>query len=147
MISKSHFVRLSASIVFWEFRRVWAGKRRLRKGILGQAPRTACYPQIIAEHLERSDARNQMQLGGCLKALRSLESKGHFTLPKTQRTYGKKSPQRLEDPVPLPVDVPLKVGELQELKLILVQTSDEMRIWNELMIEEHPLGDGPLVGR
>jgi hypothetical protein len=28
-----------ASIIFWEFRRVWAGKRRLRKGILGQPPR------------------------------------------------------------------------------------------------------------
>lgn len=39
------------------------------------------------------------------------------------------------------------MGELKELKLILVQASEEMRIWNELMIEEHPLGNGPLVGR
>ncbi len=27
------------------------------------------------------------------------------------------------------------------------QNSEGMRIWNKLMIEEHPLGDGPLVGR
>lgn len=103
--------------------------------------------KLVCKHFDFYDTRNQAQLSGCLKALRTLESKGHFTLPETQRTYGKKSPQRLEKPVCLPIDVPLKVGELQELKLILVQTSDEMRIWNELMIEEHPLGDGPLVGR
>ena len=30
---------------------------------------------------------------------------------------------------------------------MLVQTSEELRIWNELMIAEHPLGAGPLVGR
>jgi hypothetical protein len=45
--------------------------------------------KLVCKHFDFYDARNQMQLGGCLKALRSLESKGHFTLPETQRTYGK----------------------------------------------------------
>ncbi len=103
--------------------------------------------QLACKHFDFYDTRNQMQVSGCLKALRSLESKGHFTLPVAQGTYVKKSPQRLEKSVPLPVGVPSKVSEFQSLKLILVQTSDEMRIWNELMIREHPLGDGPLVGR
>ncbi len=103
--------------------------------------------KLACKHFDFYDTQNQMQLGGCLKALRTLETEGHFTLPVAQGNYGKKSPQRLENPVPLPVEVPLKVNELQGLKLILVQAPDEMRIWNELMIEEHPLGDGPLVGR
>ena len=78
--------------------------------------------ELVCKHFNFYDARNQMQLSGCLKALRTLESKGHFTLPEAQGTYEKKPPQRLENPVPLPVNVPLKVGELQELKLIQVQS-------------------------
>lgn len=103
--------------------------------------------KLVCKHFDFYDARNQMQLSGCVKALRNLEARGHFTLPNTQRTYGEKSPLRLGSSVPLPVCVPLKVGEVRELKLILVQTSEEMRIWNELMIEEHPIGSSLLVGR
>lgn len=93
------------------------------------------------------DTCGNMQLSGCLKALRELESSGHFTLPLPQKSAARGSPRRLAEPVPEPVNVPLKVGEIQKLKLVLVQTTDEMRIWNELMINEHPLGAGPLVGR
>lgn len=87
------------------------------------------------------------QISGCLKALRELEAAGHFILPKPQIKPGKKTPRRLTAPVPLPIDVPMTVADIQELQLILVQTTDQMRIWNELMIGEHPLKDGPLVGR
>ncbi len=103
--------------------------------------------KLVCKQFNFYDARNQMQLSGCVKALRTLEAKGHFTLPEAQGTYGKKTPQRLENPVADAVGVPLKVGDIQGLKLVLVQSSDEMRMWNELMIDEHPLGDGPLVGR
>ena len=101
----------------------------------------------VCKKFEFYDARDRMQLSGCLKALRSLESSGHFILPESQIIYKKKYPRRLGKPVPLPTAVPSKVGELQDLKLILVQTPDEMRIWNEMMTTEHPLGAGPLVGR
>jgi uncharacterized protein DUF4338 len=33
------------------------------------------------------------------------------------------------------------------LSLVVVRTDEHMRIWNELMIGEHPQGAGPLVGR
>jgi hypothetical protein len=33
------------------------------------------------------------------------------------------------------------------LSLVLVRDEEHMRIWNELMIAEHPQGAGPLVGR
>jgi hypothetical protein len=43
--------------------------------------------------------------------------------------------------------VPLEVGDIGGLELILVEQEGQMRIWNELMIGEHPQGAGPLVGR
>jgi len=94
------------------------------------------------------DARGQAQISGCLKALRELEAAGHFSLPAAPGKRGKStSPRRLPDRLPPPVDVPSQAGGVQDLKLVLVQTSEELRIWNELMIAEHPLGAGPLVGR
>ena len=93
------------------------------------------------------DARGQAQRGGCLKALRELEFAGHFDLPVRRTQPGRHSPRRLSKPVPLPLGVPSKVGEVRGLELVLVSTPDQMRVWNELMIEEHPQGAGPLVGR
>ena len=92
--------------------------------------------------------KGQEQISGSIKALRILEAAGHIKLPAPARkATTKKSLQRLNTPVPLPVDVPSTVNEIQGLKLILVQSSDEIKIWNELMIEEHPLGAGFFVGR
>ena len=93
------------------------------------------------------DARGQLQVSSCAKALRQLEQAGHITLPGVRKKRAKKSPRRLSEAVSLPVDVPDAVGDIQELRLLLVQTDEEKRIWNELMLREHPLGDGPLVGR
>ncbi len=92
-------------------------------------------------------ARGQAQVSSCLKALRQLEQTGHFILPGVEQKRAKKSPRRLQEPVSLPVDVPPEVGDVQDLRLVMVQTDEEKRIWNELMLSEHPLGDGPLVGR
>ena len=69
-------------------------------------------------------------------------------MPLPQKTGStKKNPRRLEKPVPEPQGVPKDVGKLCELKLIYVGTEEYMRIWNELMIQDHPRGAGPLVGR
>ena len=46
-----------------------------------------------------------------------------------------------------PVGVPAEIGGLQGLRLVLVDTPEQMRLWNELMLDEHPQGAGPLVGR
>jgi hypothetical protein len=93
------------------------------------------------------DISGKLQISGCLKALRELESAGHFVLPKAQQKSGQKTPRRLMASVPLPVDIPTDVTAIDRLELVLVRTGDEMRLWNELMITEHPLKDGPLVGR
>lgn len=99
------------------------------------------------EQFEFRDVRGQAQIAGCLQALRELESSGHFTLPAVRRKRAPKSPRRLTEPVPAPLDVPAKAGEVEDLKLVLVQSARDIRIWNELMIGEHPLARATLVGR
>ena len=41
--------------------------------------------------------------------------------------------------------VPGAVGAVKGLRLIKVDDVDQMRLWNEMMIREHPQGAGPLV--
>jgi len=101
----------------------------------------------VCEHFRFYDARGKKQQSGCLKALRDLEKAGHFALPTALVSSRHPSPRRLEKPVPLPNKVPEVVSEVIDLELVLVNTEKEMRVWNELMINEHPQGAGPLVGR
>lgn len=101
----------------------------------------------VCEQFVFYDTRGQAQRSGCLKALRELEATGHFALPAARTSPGRSSPRRLSEPVPLPVEVPLGAGEVQGLELVLVNMPEQMQIWNELMIGEHPQGAGPLVGR
>jgi hypothetical protein len=93
------------------------------------------------------DPRGKRQRSGCLKAIRELEKEGRFILPPSWRTSGKKVPRRLSEPVPEAQGIPDEAGELRELRLIPVESQAHMRIWNELMIQDHPRGAGPLVGR
>jgi Druantia protein DruA/Transposase DNA-binding len=101
----------------------------------------------LCEHYGFFDARGGTQASSCLKALRELESRGLIALPKPLVQWGPGSPRRLSEPVAAPQGVPTQLGGLRGLHLILVGTEDQMRIWNEMMIREHPKGAGPLVGR
>ena len=95
------------------------------------------------------DPRGQEQLGTCLKALRDLEKEGYFTLPSAGLTgrHANPSPRRLLEAVPPPEAVPAAAGEVKGLELVMVESEAQIRIWNEMMIQEHPNGAGPLVGR
>ena len=101
----------------------------------------------ICDHFGFYDPSGQKQVSGCMKALRRLEDAGHYVLPEPTTIHRSGSPRRMSEPVPFPVNVPDRVDDLSELKLILVTSQEHLRIWNELMINEHPLGAGPLVGR
>ena len=100
----------------------------------------------LCQHFNFHDARGRHQIGGCNKALRELERAGHFTLPVSKMPHTVKTPRRLDCAVPDPVDVPAQAGNVQGLMLVKVETEDQMRIWNEMMLREHPQGAGPLVG-
>ena len=101
----------------------------------------------LCEEFGFQDPRGQKQRGGCLKGLRELEAKGWFQLPPPAIHKGGPSPRRLSEPVTEPAAVPGEVGEVGGLELILVEQESQLRIWNELMLGEHPQGAGPLVGR
>lgn len=103
--------------------------------------------EVVCEQFGFQDPRGENQLGGCLKGLRELEAKGWFELPRAEIGKGGPSPRRLSGPVAEPEGVPGEVGLVVGLELILVEQENQMRIWNELMIREHPQGAGPLVGR
>ncbi len=103
--------------------------------------------EVVCEEFGFQDPRGQNQLGGCLKALRDLEAKGWFQLPRPEIQKGGPAPRRLSKTVEEPQAVPAEVGDVGGLELILVEQESQMRIWNELMIGEHPQGAGPLVGR
>jgi len=102
---------------------------------------------VVCQHFGFFDDRGREQRAGCLKALREMEAAGQFVLPAAQRKNGRSSPRRLSDPVPAPTHVPAEAGDVLGLSLVVVETTEQMRIWNELMIREHPQGAGPLVGR
>ena len=106
------------------------------------------FADAVCERFGFHDARGRVQRSGCIKALRELERLGHFALPAPSASgaKGSKSARRLGVPVEDPHDVPDQAGEVRGLRLIKVDTLDLMRIWNEMMLCEHPQGAGPLVG-
>jgi hypothetical protein len=114
------------------------------------------HPGLLRTHLADEvcqrfgflDARGENQRSTTLKALRDLEKEGHFQLPAASpRKNTKPSPRRLSEAVPAPRGVPGSVEAVEGLHLVLVTTEGQRRIWNELMIREHPREAGPLVGR
>ena len=102
---------------------------------------------MLCEQFGFYNPLGEKQRSGCLKALRELEKAGSITLPQPPRKMKKRSPRRLEEPLPELQGVPSELGELHGLELLLVETEGQMRIWNELMINDHPRGAGLLVGR
>ena len=94
----------------------------------------------LCEHFKFFDFSGKAQKAGCVKALRTLETGGHFILPKALWTPGKRTQKRLEAPVAPPKNLPKALNDIEQLELILVDTEEHMRIWNELMINEHPEG-------
>lgn len=100
----------------------------------------------VCEHFDFRDGRGCTQTAGCLKALSELAAAGHFELPAARSRPRAGLPRRLPVPVAAAREVPDKVGDVQGLELVLVEDDAHLRVWNELMIREHPRGAGPLVG-
>jgi hypothetical protein len=93
------------------------------------------------------DRRGVPQRSGCLKALRVLAGRGRLTLPAARTVPGPSRPRRLDGRVPLPEGVPERVDQVRGLALVPVEGDELMRVWNALLLDEHPRGAGPLVGR
>lgn len=99
---------------------------------------------LVCEHFKFFSALGKPQIAGCLKALGELERFGKLELPLAQARAPKPEPKRLKAPVEAPLTLPSSAGQIQSLELILVESDAQTRVWNELMIQDHPRGAGPL---
>lgn len=104
----------------------------------------------ICERLDLRDGKGAWRLATTSKALRDLEAEGFWKLPAAlRRGPAEWKPRRLGHAVPPPRGVPAQAEQIDGLELIEVAPGDNehLRLWNELMLREHPLHDCRLVGR
>ena len=110
-------------------------------GSLGQVADRVC------EAFDFRDGRGRWQRASCHRALADLQAAGHVSLPAGQPARGGGGRARvLPHPVAPAVDVPGTVDAVGGLTLVLVETGEQRRVWNTLMVHEHPRGAGPFVG-
>lgn len=103
--------------------------------------------RVLCDRLNLRDRRGQLQQASCLKAMRELAGEGLFLIPAPRRLAAARSVLRLDEAVPAPKAVPQQVEQVCGLHLQLVESEEQRRAWNELMVREHPYGGNPLVGR
>ncbi len=106
--------------------------------------------RFLCDEFDFRDMRGKFQLSACLKSLRELNEKGLIPLPEPRHACNKKwAPRRLGHDVPLPANLPVRVDQIKDIRLIVVEASNRplMEIHNELLCSEHPLGDKRIVGR
>lgn len=102
----------------------------------------------VCRRLDLKDGKGDWQMASTSKALRECANQGSWTLPQP-RSSGPPgwSPARLSREVPAPADVPEVLEAIVGLRLIEVSDQEHLRIWNELILTEHPLRECRLVGR
>jgi len=107
--------------------------------------------KTICEKFNFVDLKGDLQESSCVTALKQLEKQKYITLPpisnKSTKVRKLRTLCRLETAVEPPINVPKKAGDVQGLELILVEDKQQLKIWNELMISEHPIKTANLVGR
>src|ERR1039458_6828379 len=100
----------------------------------------------LCRRLDLRDSKGDWQMATTSKALRELEVQGLWQLPKPlSRRSSAWHPTRLNHPVPTPLEVPELLQDVRGLRLIEVTDEAHLRIWNELLLSEHPLKDCRLV--
>ena len=110
------------------------------------------FASIVCQHFDFKDYEGKLQTTNCAQALLAMDTQRLISLhgfidykPYDPRENHAK-PICLETDVPTPTNVPESVEEMDDLRLILVNTDELRTIWNTLMEKEHPLGVGRPVG-
>lgn len=90
-------------------------------------------------------------LSSAKAALRKLHKRALLTLPGLPMKTAKPRPHRLRasgQALPPVTSVPKTVDQVANLQLHLITGEKDPlhRLWNDLMIQQHPCGDAPLVG-
>ncbi|MCY4223694.1 MAG: DUF4338 domain-containing protein [Bacteroidetes bacterium] len=92
------------------------------------------------------NAHGRLRLPGCMKALRTLEGEGHFTLPEKQSESTVRGPRCLDIVIPKPSELPLDVRQIKDMEITVVSRAEDRRIWNTLLAEEYLLGTTTFAG-
>jgi len=119
-----------------------------------QGPGSPPRRQLIAEFCRAvgwRDGHGRLCLSSAHVALRRLEKRGLVQLPpKAARNKGPLARGLSDDGEPLPElpRLPSGGGKIARLRLRLIDGEDDPahRIWNRLIVREHPQGRRPLVG-
>ena len=102
----------------------------------------------LCRRLKLRDRKGDWQIATAARALREMEAQGLVQLPAPAHPGPRSwSPSRLPQPVTPASAVPERLEAVEGLKLVEVTEPEKLRIWNELMLGEHPLGECRLVGR
>ena len=81
-----------------------------------------------------------------MRAFESRQLIEQVTLPPARPHGHRPSPRCLDAPVPVPVEVPAQVRDVEGLRLVVVEGEEQRRVWNTLLATEHPHGTITFVG-
>jgi len=103
------------------------------------------FAKFLCQQCSFLDRNGAPRTQSCISALKALDVQGHISLQEfLTYTPGVKrksfSPNCLEEPVPMPVGVPARVDEIQDLHLVKVTDRQGLLIWNTVLQKEHYLG-------
>jgi len=115
-----------------------AAQPNIRRGPLAQE---------ICRHLDWQSPTGRPAVSSARVAVRKLERRGFLRLPKARRSVAHRlrpSGKKL----PSVTGVPRRVDQIRGLHLHLISGKEDLLhgLWNDLIIQQHPCGDAPLVG-
>jgi len=115
-----------------------AAEPKVRRGTLAKE---------VCRHLSWSTPTGRPALSSARVALRKLERQGWLRLPAARRSVAHRL-RRSGQKLPPVVGVPRRVDEISGLHLHLISGKHDglHALWNDMMIQQHPCGDAPLVG-
>ena len=113
------------------------------------APSGNLLAREVCAHLAWYSPDGRPALSSAKVALRKLQKRGVLVLPPRQGRC--KRMHRLRpsgERIPELTEVPPRADQIQGLRLQLLSGHDDPLhgLWNDLIIEQHPCGDAPLVG-
>ncbi len=104
----------------------------------------------VCQWLDWNDPKGKPQNSSANVALRKLADRGLITLPPKRFSGKKPAPKLPKDPVAAPHSLPKTLRGIKDLRIVPVNATDNpegIEIWNWLMINQHPQGDKPIMGR
>ncbi len=105
--------------------------------------------RIVCEHLSWYSSTGTPSLSGAKVALHKLHRRGLLIWPPAKpKAKRQRKLCRSDRPLPSLTKVPAKAGKVKGLHLRRIEDCKDPlhQIWNDLIIDEHPCGDAPLVG-